>query len=156
MSTKTTIAHGENFHFYRELFDYDHVYLQVDTTHFEAGYGHVMIPIPIHIWETIRHLGAAELDLVDLGDEQLLGKVEKEVEERVVEYQRVVRERPNHANLFAIMGSLVYGPANEPRDDQIRHGMDHFRKERLRQREIRARILSLRSTLLSHQSAPGE
>jgi hypothetical protein len=145
MSTKSTIAHGENFHFYREIFDHDHVYLRLDTTHFEAGYGRVMIPIPIHIWETIRHLGAAELDLVDQSDEQLPGRVQKEVEERVAEYQRVVSERPNHANLFAIFGCFAYGTADKAEDEQIRHGMDYFRRERQRQQEVRARILALRS-----------
>jgi hypothetical protein len=145
MSTKATITHGENFHFYREIFDHDHVYLQLDTTHFEAGYGRVMIPIPIHIWETIRHLGAAELDLVDRSDEQLLERAQKEVEERIAEYQRVVRERPNHADLFAILGSLAYGTADKPQDEQIRHGMNYFRHERQHQREVQARILALRS-----------
>ena len=41
MSTKSTIAWGEDFHLYREVFDEDHVYLRLDTTHFEAGYGRV-------------------------------------------------------------------------------------------------------------------
>ena len=45
MSTKATIAHGENFRFYHEVMDEDHVYLETETTHFEAGYGRVMLPI---------------------------------------------------------------------------------------------------------------
>ena len=57
MSTKSTFARGDTFHFYNEVFDDDHVYLEVRGTQFEAGYGRVMIPIPIHVWETIRHLG---------------------------------------------------------------------------------------------------
>ena len=65
MSTKSTIASSDNFHFYHEVFDDDHVYLRLDTTHFEAGYGSVMVRIPIHIWETIRHLAGVEFDLVD-------------------------------------------------------------------------------------------
>lgn len=145
MSTKSTIAHGENFHFYRELLDDDHVYLELDTTHFEAGYGSVMIPIPIHIWETIRHLGGAELGLVDRTDEELLARVEKEVDERTAEYQKVARERPDRAGLFAIIGSLVYGRADGPREEQIKRGMAYFRGERQRQREVQARIASLRS-----------
>ena len=145
MSTKSTIAYGENFHFYREALDYDHVYLQLDTTHFEAGYSHVMIPIPIHIWETIRHLGAAELDLVDKSDEQLLARVQKEVEERVAEYQKIVYERPDRAIFFAIIGSLVYGTADAPSDAQVCDGIEYFRRERRRQQEVQARIMSLRS-----------
>ena len=82
----------------------DHVYLRLETTHFEAGYGSVMIPIPIHVWETIRHLGGADLDLADQSDEELLVRVQTEVDERIAEYQKVVRERPDRADFFAIVG----------------------------------------------------
>lgn len=147
MSTKCTIAYGEDFHLYREVFDHEHVYLRLETTHFEAGYDRVMIPIPIHVWETIRHLGGAELDLVDLSDGELLTRVHKEVGERMAEYEKAARERPDHAALLAIVGSLVYGTADEPRDDQIRHGMEYFQRERTRQKELHARITSLRSAV---------
>lgn len=156
MSTKSTIAYGDNFHFYREALDRDHVYLQLDTTHFEAGYSHVMIPIPIHIWETIRHLGVAELDLVDQSDEQLLARVQKEVEERVAKYQKIARERPSYGNLFAIAGSLVYGTADAPLDSQVRDGMEYFRRERRRQQEVQTRIMSLRRGIREDRMAPEE
>jgi hypothetical protein len=154
MSTKSTLAYGETFHLYREVFDDDHVYLRLDTTHFEAGYDRVMIPIPIHIWETIRHLGGAELDLVDRSDEELLERVEKEVDERTAEYQRVARERPDRAGFFGILGSLVYGTADQPRDEQVRRGMDYFRSDRKRQREIQARIAFLRSAMRGIEASP--
>ena len=144
MSTKSTLAWSEDFHLYHEIFDDDHVYLRFDTTHFEAGYGHVMIPIPIHIWETIRHLGGARLDLADRSDEELLAGVQKDVDERIAEYQKVASERPERAGLFAIIGSLAYGTADKPRDEQIRRGTEHFRHERQRQRELQARITRLR------------
>lgn len=147
MSTKCTIAYGGNFHLYREVLDHDHVYLQLDTTHFEAGYSRVMIPIPIHIWETIRHLGGAELDLVDRTDAELVAMVEKTVDERIAEYERVARERPDRAGLLAIIGSLVYGAADEPRERQVRHGLEYFERERKRQKELQARIASLRSAV---------
>ncbi len=76
MSPKCTIVHGSNFDFYQEALDDDHVYLELDTTHFEAGYGRVRVPIPIHIWETIRHLGGAQLGLADKQDDELLATVE--------------------------------------------------------------------------------
>lgn len=49
MSTKATIARGNQFHFSHEVLDDEHVYLELNTMQFEAGYGGVMIPIPIHI-----------------------------------------------------------------------------------------------------------
>ena len=45
MSTKSTLASSDNFHFYHEAFDDDHVCLRLDTTHFEAGHGGVMVRI---------------------------------------------------------------------------------------------------------------
>lgn len=155
MSTKSTIAWNEDFHFYREIFDDEHVYLRLDTTHFEAGYGRVMIPIPMHIWETIRHLGGARLDLVNRSDDELLTLVQKEVDERIAEYQQVARERPERAGLFAIIGSLAYGTADEPRDEQIRRGMEHFRHERQHQQELQARITALRRAVKGDGAEPG-
>ena len=56
MSTKSTIAHDRNFHLYREAFDEDYVYLEVEGTKFEASYNRVMLPIPVHVWEALRQL----------------------------------------------------------------------------------------------------
>lgn len=80
MSTKSTIAHGDNFHFYHEAADDDHVYLELEGVEFEAGHERVMVSIPIHIWETIRPLAGARLELVNHADEDLLAMVEADVE----------------------------------------------------------------------------
>ncbi len=129
MSTKATIAHGDHFHFYHEVPDDDHVYLELNTTHFEAGYGRVILPIPIHIWEVIRHLGGARLDLVGKTDEDLLAMVEGEVDARIAEYQ-----------------------AEKPREEQIVRGMEYFRGEQQRQREVRDAIEKLRAAQLRASS----
>jgi hypothetical protein len=146
MSTKCTIVHGDSFHFYHEVFDDDHVYLELDTTHFEAGYGRVMVPIPIHIWETIRYLGGAQLDLVDKQDDELVAMVHSEVDQRIAEYQQVARD-PDRAAFASFIGCLPYGKADTPRVDQIRKGVEYFRRERQRQREVRARIAAARKNL---------
>lgn len=65
MSTKATIAHGRDFHFYHESLDEDNVYLELENVEFEASYRRVMVRIPVDIWEVIRHTGAAHLDLVN-------------------------------------------------------------------------------------------
>lgn|GEM_PF-756513 len=146
MSTKSTIAHGPNFHFYHEVMDDDHVYLRLETTEFEAGYGRVMVPIPIHIWETIRHLGGAQLDLINYTDENLLVMVEKNVDERIAEYQDLLRNNPEQADFIGLCGSFVFGGADKPREEQVKNGMEHFRQERAHQREIHAAILKLRES----------
>ena len=107
MSTKATIAHGDQFHFYHEVLDDDHVYLELNTTQFEAGYGRVMLPIPIHIWEVIRHLGGARLDLVEKTDEDLLAMVEGDVDEHITKYQEALRDHPDRAGWASLAGSLV-------------------------------------------------
>jgi len=144
MSTKATIAYGENFHFYHEVMDEDHVYLEIETTHFEAGYGRVMLPIPIHIWETIRHLGGARLDLVNCTDAALLAMVETAVDERILRYQEALRAHPDRAGLMSFAGSLLYGRAEDPRAEQAVRGMEYYRNERQRQRDIHTAIRTLR------------
>lgn len=145
MSTKSTIAHGENFHFYHEALDDEYVYLELETTHFEAGYGRVMLPIPIHIWEAIRHLGGAQLDLADKQDDELLAMVESEVDQRITEYQEAMRETPNRAGFARISGCFVFGIADLPRVDQLHKGMEYFRHKRQRQREVRSLIAAIRT-----------
>jgi hypothetical protein len=144
MSTKATIAHGKNFHFYHECFDDNHVYLELEGMEFEAGYNRVMVSIPIHIWETIRHLGAARLDLVNHTDEDLLAMVESQVDERIAQYQEDIRTNPKVAGWIRLSGSLLYGGADEPREEQIKSGMDYLRRERQRQREVHEAIIKLR------------
>jgi len=144
MSTKSTIVRGQNFHFYREVFDDDHVYLELDTTRFEAAYGRVTLPIPIHVWETIRHLAAAELDLVDEEDDALLARVERDVDKRIAEYQQALVETPGLAGLLAFSGCLPYGTADSPRADQISRGMEYYQRKRERQRNMKRRIDMLR------------
>jgi hypothetical protein len=143
MSTKCTIAHDESFHFYHEVLDDDHVYLELRTTHFEAGYGRVMIPIPIHIWETIRHLGGVRLDLVEKQDAEVLAMVEAEVDERIAQYEAVERKQPDRGRFVRLLGCLPYGAANTPRAEQIRKGVEYFESEREWQRTVRQRISAL-------------
>ena len=153
MSTRCTIIHGQDFHFYNEIFDDDHVYLELDTPHFQAGYGRVTLPIPIHIWETIRHLGAARMDLVDEQDDALLSMVERCVDKRIAEYQQALSKTPERAGLSAFFGCLPYGTADSPRADQIRRGMEYFQRERQRQREVKARIAALHKPAQTPESS---
>jgi hypothetical protein len=143
MSTKSTIASSDNFHFYHEAFDDDHVYLRLDTTHFEAGHGSVMVRIPSHIWETIRHFASVEFDLVDKEDEDLLAMVESNVDQRLAKYQESLGRTAVRAEFVSLFGFALYGGADSPRESQIRHGMEYFQRERQRQREMRARIAAL-------------
>lgn len=140
MSTKATIAHGENFHFYHECFDDDHVYLQLEGVNFEASAGHVTVAIPVDVWETIRCLAPARLKLVNVSDGELHSIVEQQVDERIVEYERIKTEHPDHVALFAIFGLRLFGGVDKPRGEQIKQGLEHYRRERKRQQAVVQRM----------------
>jgi hypothetical protein len=139
MSTKSTIAHGRDFHFYHEALDEDNVYLELENVEFEASYRRVMVKIPIDIWEVIRHTGAARLDLVDSSDEELRQMVERQVGERVAEYERAKGDS-RRETLVSLCGALVFGGADEPREEQIRRGLNYYVRDRERQRQIVTRM----------------
>ena len=140
MSTKATIAHGSNFHLYHEVFDEDHVYLELEGVQFEAGYNRVMVPIPVYIWEVIRHYPGVDLSVVEKTDEELQQYVEQEVDERIKRYQEAYE---NAKGLVSLFGSLAYGAADEPREQQVADGLAHFRKVREHQRQIKEAIIEL-------------
>lgn len=139
MSTKSTIAHGRGFHFYHEALDEEGVYLELDDVEFEASYRRVMVRIPVDIWEVIRHTAPARLDLVDTSDEELRQMVERQVDERIAEYERV-KGNPRQEALVGLFGALIFGGAGESREEQIRHGLEYYTRERERQRQVVERM----------------
>jgi hypothetical protein len=141
MSTKSTIAYGDTFHFYREALDDNYVYLQLEQVPFEASYNRVMVPIPVHIWEVIRQYPGIDLSWVDKSDEEILEYVTQAVDERL----RMVEEAGERKSLVALFGSLVYGSADEPRDQQIHQGVEYYKKVRSHQQQVSAAIENLRN-----------
>ncbi|SRR6266404_8887661 len=140
MSTKSTIAHGKNFHFYHEVLDDNFVYLELEGVEFEAGYNRLMVPIPIHIWEVIRRYPGVDLDWADKTDAEVRRYVEDEVDERIEEYSKTDQ---NGRSLFRVLGSMVYGSADDPREKQIAAGIDYFNRQREHQRQIKSAIEEL-------------
>lgn len=141
MSTKATMAYGPTFHFYHELFDEDHVFLQLEQVQFEAGSNYVMVPIPFHIWEVIRQYPGLDLSLAEKTDEELLAEVTKQVDERIAEYVAMEGQK---RTLAAFAGFLVFGTADKPRDEQIETGMHYYTEQRERQRRVIAAVDELR------------
>ncbi len=140
MSTKSTIVHGPTFHFYHEALDNDYVYLELESVQFEASYNRVMVPIPVHIWEVIRRYAGVDLSLAEKTDDELRDVVEQEVDERIQRY----RDSQQHGHtVMRIAGALVYGMADEPRDQQIAAGLEYFTKQRAHQQQIKQAIAEL-------------
>ena len=140
MSTKATIAYGPNFHLYHEVLDEDYVYLELEGVQFEASYNRVMVPIPIHIWEVIRHYPGIDLAFAEKTDDEIHHYVEQKVDERLKEYRDA---DPRAKGLIALAGSLCYGTADAPREQQIEAGMAYFTQVREHQRQIARAIAEL-------------
>ena len=141
MSTKITVAYGDNFHLYRESLDEDYIYLEMEGVRFEASYNRVMMPIPIHIWEVIRQYQGIDLSWAAKTDEEIMRHVEQEVDGRIQKYQQADDEK--HQRLIALLGSIPYGSADTPRQQQIDRGIAYFHRLREHQQQIKQAIEQL-------------
>jgi hypothetical protein len=146
MSTKSTIAYGPNFHLYHEVLDEDFVYLELEGAQFEAGYNRVMVPIPIHIWEVIRQYRGTELTYAAKTDAELSEYVEHEVAERLARFETADEKS---RNLVSVLGSGVYGRADDPRERQIAAGIEYFTKVREHEQQIKQAIEELQKMNLN-------
>lgn len=140
MTVKATLAYGKSFHFYHEALDNNHVYLELEDVPYEVGYRRLLIAIPIDVWEVIRGLGAANLDLVNTSDEDIAGMVAGAVGERVAAYERALASDRKEAERLRFDDSLVFGAADSPRERQVMRGVEYYKTERERQREVAARM----------------
>jgi len=139
MTIKATLAYGKNFHFYHEALDNNHVYLELEDVSYDAGYRRVMVAIPIDVWEVIRGLAAAKLDLVNTSDEELTKLVEVKVDARIADKKTQASER-EETDRVILNDSIEFGSINSTREQQINRGFDYYKMERERQREISIRI----------------
>ncbi|MGB5637286.1 MAG: hypothetical protein WBM44_24890 [Waterburya sp.] len=144
MSTKITVAHGDNFHFYREIFDEDYIYLEIEGVQYEASYNRVMMPIPIHIWSVIRQYQGIDLSWALRTDEEIMSYVEQEVDQRIEKYQQAESEK--NQRLIAVLGSMPYGAADTPRQQQLDQGIAYFHRLREHQQQVKDAIEQLEKT----------
>ncbi len=143
MSTKCTIAYGKNFHFYHEVLDDNFVYLQLEGVEFEASYNQVMVSIPVHIWEVIRQYEGIDLSWADKTDEEIKEYIEKEVDARIKNYQEA--ENESQKNMISLCGSLTFGGADEPREEQIKRGIEQYQQLKKHQQEVKKAIQELQN-----------
>ena len=151
MSTKATIARGPTFHLYHGVFDDESVYLELDGARFEASPDRVVVPIPVHAWEHARRFPGVDLSLADAADDELRADVEAYVDDRIVQYGAAETDRDRA--FLAVVGSLVYGPADAPREEQVARGMEERRRRRDYERGVRAAVERLGS---GGRPSPGE
>jgi hypothetical protein len=140
MTVKATLAYGKSFHFYHEALDNNHVYLELEDVPYDPGYRRVMVAIPIDVWEVIRSLGQARLELVDLSDDDLLAIAERGVDERIAKYEKVRVSDYEKADELRFENSVIFGAADDERERQVVRAMDYYKTERERQRGLVARM----------------
>jgi hypothetical protein len=132
MSTKCTLAYGDDFHFYTDYMDEGFVHLEVEPK-CSCGSFHNM-RIPLHIWETIRKCPGMSFELAELSDDDISAKVTKEVDERIAEFKTAENKR--NTSLIRFYGSGVFGDAKDSRENQIKSGIEYYTKDREYQRHI--------------------
>ena len=99
-----------------------------------------MVPIPVHVWEVIRHYPGIDLKYADKTDAEIRLHVEREVDKRLKRYEEA-NERSK--GLVSLSGALAFGTADHPRDQQITAGIEYFTKVREHQRQIKQAIEEL-------------
>jgi hypothetical protein len=142
MSTKSSIASGPNFHFYHEVFDDENVYLDLQNVPFEASERHVMMAIPVAIWEVIRQTPPVDLSFSDKTDEDIQHLVESEVQKRLTDFAAAdVRKK----SILQLSGASVNGSPDDPQEEQIAKGLIYYTQLRLRQLKLRQDIADLQN-----------
>lgn len=145
MSTRSSLAGGDNFHLYTDLADpmseEGNIYLRLNKVEYEASSNEVTVCIPAAVWETIRKLPSMVFSFADLTDQDLLERVEKEVDERIQEYEKA---EDRMKGLYNVFGCAVFGAAEEPREHQIAAGLEYFKLTRARQQEVRQEMTTHR------------
>jgi hypothetical protein len=139
VSTKSTIAYGEKFHFYSEALEDDEArYLELQGTEFRANQNSVMVKIPAAIWEVIRHLGAPDLSFVDLTDDEIRERAEAKADRDIASYS----EAAGSAGMESLGRAWGW---DLPRDEQVAEITATLEELRADQRRLRAEIEAIRS-----------
>lgn len=142
MSTKCSIAHGTSFHLYNEVFDDEHVFLQLDKADFEATPDSVMVKVPLHVWEYIRSFPGGDFSDADLSDEQIHEEAIQAVDTRLA--QAAQAKQGHVRNLIGAASALFIGDIDLPRDQQITNYVAHRQRQRAHQQAVLARVKSLK------------
>jgi len=150
MSTRCSLAYhradgelepgGANFHLFTDLDgDKDTVCLELTgNVEFTVDRESMRMAIPFDVWETIRRIALVDFSKADETDDALMARVTAEVDQRIAEYAAEPDKKVR--SWTSLGGSVAFGRANEPREDQIKAGYAYFTEERNRVRAIRDRM----------------
>jgi len=129
MSTKSTIAHGKDFHLYHDgnfgVRD-KYVFFELDNCDFVAyAKSKITVRIPLQIWEFTRRYPGMSFDLAKLSDAELKQEVERRVDKNIDDYRK------------AGEGSKwLFFEADLPRKRQIRELYERLAEDREWERKV--------------------
>jgi hypothetical protein len=150
VSTKSSIAYGEKFHFYSEVMEDDGArYLELAGAEFEASHRGVTVKIPAAIWEVIRQLGAADLSIVDLTDDEIRERAEAQADRNMADYS----ENSETAGIRSLR--RVWG-WDRPREEQVAEIASSLKELRADQQRLRTEIQAIRSGMRPVRADQGE
>ena len=155
MSTKSSIAGGEQFHFYTDLFDTDEeqgtLYLQLRGTGCcEKSLS--TTAIPPYIWGVIRRTAPPDLSLLGISDEDLLAMVTAKVDAGIAAYatalaeaeaEQDVKKRERNIRLAKFCCRASCDPT-EPREEQITALLERYKRDRGRQNRLAEQMSACR------------
>lgn len=129
MSTKSSIAHGDDFHLYHDGWGDERdqfVFLEMRKCEFSADSGgNVTVRIPMAIWEFIRRFKGLDFDLAKLSDAELRQEVERRVDATIDAYRNASKRiQP------------LFWNADKPRNRQIRELYQRLDEARVWQRKV--------------------
>lgn len=142
MSTKSSIAFGEDFHLYQDLLDEEHVCLRLEHVDFESTQDGVTVKIPLHVWEFLRSFPGADLSDAHKTDEDIDHEAAVRVDERLAKCDAAGND--SALSVLQLGGSLVMGSIDLPRDLQVANYVQYHRRLRERQRAVLDRIDTLK------------
>jgi len=117
MSTKITLFFDDKIHFYQECFDENHVYLKLENDMFSTK-------LSFSLEEIIGIVNSIDIDLL----KKQAALTDEEIEQYV---QSTVAARIRSSNaLVHVFGSLVYGDASDPVEDQEKKGIGYYSQKR--------------------------
>src|SRR5690349_2828875 len=96
MSTKSTLWYDGEYHLYQEGFDHEHVYLDIQSSHFAE----LTLKLPLPVWKELRkHTIQPDEEYLDLSDEQLRAEAVTAVDKH-----RKWLEENNDSRLASLFG----------------------------------------------------
>ena len=146
MSTKRTIACGDDFDLHQDLFDDGHVYLNLRGVEFEASRDEVKVRIPVHVWEYLRGFAGMDFSAAGITDLQIEQEATACVDERLAKYEVSDKDAGNIA--LRLGGVLTMGAVELPREQQITSYIRWLRQERDRQRDVLDRVSALQQAVM--------